>query len=543
MILPQPVKHSGAIARRVDYAFYALGAGCILVAAALRSSLIQRFAPAQAGPYLPDLLAGVQLVRAALVLAALLCAVTPWLLRRDRPAAFERLFPKLDANDWMAIAAIFGAALALRALRLNDSFWWDELTTYLRSVRRGLPVIFAFSSEGNNHPLNSFLMWIVYAGGGRKEWMLRLPALLLGAATPAIVYGLLRRSIPRWAALSAAGVMVLHFRAVAHSAEARGYAGAILCSAIAFLLFPRLFEGLSWKVLIGYVVACAAASGFIATALIIPMAHFLLAAAEWLRHRTRSLTPMLACVWAAVASLVLMGVTLPQLRTYSVRDSWASHQKLSVDLFLSILQYVAGVNVTALAIVLILLAAAGLWLLRESLLALACAFPGILYMLVVAVTGTRVSQRLFYMLIFPFALGLGLLLYDLVTRRGIALRLTACAVGIVWLLGAAGSFRQFYSVGNPPLQRISAEFPGDDLVLTGLQADVNVLYFPHARLVQSPDVPATILASHPRPSVLAGINCEHSAFPPMSSLGYTLQHRYNDSLDRICYLLYSPPAN
>ncbi len=550
MTPPRLAQQSGASGRWERLAFYGLAAVSILAALFLRFSLIERHLPAKASAYLGDLSSGIQILRLALAGAAVLAVATPWILQRFPSARIRPVLPPLDRWDWGALLVLFCISVALRSVRLSDSFWWDELTTYLRTVRRGLPVVFAFSSEGNNHPLNSFLMWIVYAAGGRSEWMLRLPALLLGGLTPAVIYCLLRRYTGRLAALLAGAVMALHFRSIAHSAEARGYAGAMLFSTIAILVFPLLFEEGAEKLAVVYVLAAAAAAGFIATALILPLAHGAVAAAAWALDRYRGrpargnpLLPLLSCAWAFVVSLLLMGVTLPQLRTYSTQGALTAHKTLSLELLLTIAQYAAGVSGAALALLLIAVALLGLWRMEIPLLAAAAFFPATLYVLVVGATGGRVSPRLFYLMIFPFSLGLGWFLYRLFTTRGPVLRVAACAVCIAWLAGAAGDLARFYSLGNPPLRQLGAQLSGQDIVITGLQSDVNSYYFPKAREIQPEDLTwAALNTGHP-PEVVAGISCARTTFQPMAALGYHLSERYNDALDRICYLLYTPPQS
>jgi hypothetical protein len=131
--------------------------------------------------------------------------------------------------------------IAVRLPHLNQSLWYDEMTTLVDYVIGPWSKILAAKSGEyvpNNHVLHTVLAKIVYTIVARgeaippREAVLRLPAFLAGLLVPFALAWPLRRSDPLLA-LIVALVTMLHPWLVAMSVEARGYSLLLLLGIIA----------------------------------------------------------------------------------------------------------------------------------------------------------------------------------------------------------------------------------------------------------------------------------------------------------------------
>src|ERR1700677_795321 len=136
----------------------------------------------------------------------------------------------------LVLAAIF-AALAVP--RLGTSLWWDELIT-LTTVKRGPVVILTFSGNANNHPLNSLLIWASLRALAENEVVLHLSPLLFSLAAIQLLFWTMLRLAGLRIALLAGLAAATHPSLINHAVEARGYAGAILFTWAAIVVFARL---------------------------------------------------------------------------------------------------------------------------------------------------------------------------------------------------------------------------------------------------------------------------------------------------------------
>ncbi len=164
------------------------------------------------------------------------------------PPPVRRVSIRLEL--WCALAVVVLAA-AVRAPRLNDSLWYDEMTTLTSFVLRPWPAVLAPGAGQyvpNNHVLHTVLAKLVYtaAAGGRapldagedpREAMLRLPAWAAASLLPVALAWPLRRRSPG-AAIVLAVVVAVHPWMVALGAEARGYTLMLLLGTVATNLLP-----------------------------------------------------------------------------------------------------------------------------------------------------------------------------------------------------------------------------------------------------------------------------------------------------------------
>jgi len=469
-----------------------LAAALLAAMAAFASpELVRHRLPARAEQYAAFVISGIATARLCLVACAVFSTITAFALKRwggliqCDPAPQS---PRLFLSDRALCAALFTLAILLRVPTIGDSFWMDEMNTVERIIDKGLPVVLAFSSEGNNHPMNTLLMYLCEKLLGETEWVLRLPVLLLGALTPPAVFLCLRRLVPAGAALTAAALAIVHFRYVEFSANARGYAGVILFSTIACCLFVEMWSAFRWKLAAAYIAAAAATAAFVPTTLYVAAAHGLLAAtavvAAWFRGETharvaRASAILGACIWAFLLGLSANSLTLPQLIDYARHGAQLAHKHMGPELLTGIAYFMAGSNHLPVVGLVLLASAIGLfrfravpWLLPALLAPLA------LYSGALTVLGMRASPRMFVQFIFPCIAGFALFLYtEWWNKPNLPRRAAAVALLAVCLFDSLPQFERFYTVGNPGLKLLAQRLAGSTVMLVGDQADLNSYYF------------------------------------------------------------------
>lgn len=123
-------------------------------------------------------------------------------------------------------------AAVLRLPSLGDqSIWRDEAATLLQ-VNGSFADVFSRTAADNYPPLYNLLTWASVQLLGGAEWVLRLPAALLGIANVALIYGLGSRIGGRTIGLIAALLLALSGFHIWYSQEARMYT-LLACAATA----------------------------------------------------------------------------------------------------------------------------------------------------------------------------------------------------------------------------------------------------------------------------------------------------------------------
>ena len=440
---------------------------------------------------MPLILDGVSLARLALAAAAALYVFTVLLWSRlpnepftPKPGTGQR---SIRRELW-ALLVLLTTATVLRLGNITASFWWDELGTVVRLVRRGVPTIIALSANGNNHMLNSLLALGATRIFGESEWAARIPALLFGILTPPVVYWLALRVFPRSAAFGLGLLFAVHFRCVVHSAEARGYSGSLLFGIIGCFLFYSLWSGFRRSTAIAYVLSVAAATGFLFLSIFVPIAHGI-AAGTWALYafgtRTRRrplplrLGPLLASVWGALAGLMLNAIQLPQLVRYS--HTTYDHIQMGWTLLSSTFLYLSGGSNVAVAC-LVLLCALGGWMRRYNDIGLVISllFPGLFIITAFTLARVPASPRLFSILILPALVGVVLFVHS-AWKNGTALtKVISGAVVVLLIADSLPVFVKYYAIGNPPLRQVALRIRNRPIWLVGAQSESNRYYFPHA---------------------------------------------------------------
>lgn len=126
----------------------------------------------------------------------------------------------------VALAAICLLTVVAALLRLPtlgvQSLWYDEAATWSQ-VNGSFWKLISDTASDNYPPLYNLLAWPLVQTIGDAEWVLRLPAALLGIATVPLIYGLGVRLSGRATGLLAALFLTLSGFHVWYSQEARMY--------------------------------------------------------------------------------------------------------------------------------------------------------------------------------------------------------------------------------------------------------------------------------------------------------------------------------
>ena len=147
---------------------------------------------------------------------------------------------------------LLGAALRFYALGAK-SLWGDEINTAVKFVR--LPAWDIVTHlDPNNHPLFSLLAHLFTLqganpplpaagiGGPGQEFLLRVPAALLGIAAIPAVYRLGRAAVSPGVGLGAAFLLAISPYHLGYSQEARGYSALVLFTTLSLLYLLRAIK-------------------------------------------------------------------------------------------------------------------------------------------------------------------------------------------------------------------------------------------------------------------------------------------------------------
>jgi mannosyltransferase len=153
--------------------------------------------------------------------------------------------PREDAvTPSMWLALLTALAVALRAIGLDGGLWYDEIRTLVDSVRSPLYQILTVFPGNNQHTFFSVLAHFSIAAFGEHVWSLRLPSLLLGAASVPVLYLFAREFVGRAEALLASLLLAVAYHHIWYSQSARGYAAqAFLALLSSWLLLRGLRRG------------------------------------------------------------------------------------------------------------------------------------------------------------------------------------------------------------------------------------------------------------------------------------------------------------
>jgi mannosyltransferase len=225
-----------------------------------------------------------------------------------------------ERYPWLIPALIVVLAFALRLYRVDwQSQWFDETFSVftsgldLRLLQKALVWDFV------NPPLHSLLLhyWMMVFGSG--DFSVRLPSVLAGTATVAMMYPLARRLVDRNAALLATFFMAISQVAIQYSQEARAYAMGMLLGTLCIWFWLEARRTARW--------ACWWL--FIAASLLLIYTHYygisvLIALALWTLWNSKT-EPVRWTQWG-VLLLVDTVAYIPWLSSGVVASFRASHK-------------------------------------------------------------------------------------------------------------------------------------------------------------------------------------------------------------------------
>ncbi len=218
-----------------------------------------------------------------------------------------------------SVAGLVAAAILIRATRLGESLWYDEIAAYLSHAARGPAAIIGSFVEPSNHIAHTLLSWCsvtVLQDAIGFELALRLPALLFSAGAVAAMALLARVVLDRRGVLLAAAIMAVAPVAVLSGVEARGYSMMICFSALAsWALLANLDRPRTWRWLL-YAVFCALGTWTHFVTAFVPVGH-----AVWLAWRATRFREIALAVRGGLAILLAAALSIA-LYAPAVPDFW-----------------------------------------------------------------------------------------------------------------------------------------------------------------------------------------------------------------------------
>jgi hypothetical protein len=222
------------------------------------------------------------------------------------------------SRELWILAGLIVVGLLVRATRLTESLWYDEIAAWRVFGVLGPGAIVSSYSEPSNHILHTLLSWCAVTwlqGGLGFELALRLPALLFSLGGVVAVFGLVRLVSGPRAGLIAAGLMAVLPVAVLEGVEARGYSMMICFAALADWAFlANLKAERAWRWVV-YAGLCAAGTWTHPVTAFVPVGHALWLAGHAVRHRRVGLVVRggLAIAGSAAISIALYAPVIGQI--------------------------------------------------------------------------------------------------------------------------------------------------------------------------------------------------------------------------------------
>ena len=223
----------------------------------------------------------------------------------DRPLMTKR-------RDEIAIVTILLLALALRFYRLDAPLWYDEVLTLTKFVRLPWPDLLSDFSSLNNHMAYSVEAKLMVGMLGETAVAMRLPAVLFGVGSIALLWPMARQAAGRGPTLVAMGLAAISYHHIWFSQNARGYTELLFFTSLATLIFVRALARPSWVLWTCYSVTLALAMYTHLSAGFFFASHAVVGIYLLLRRRA-GLQLVYGGVMGAVLTLVLYAPVIPQV--------------------------------------------------------------------------------------------------------------------------------------------------------------------------------------------------------------------------------------
>ena len=154
-------------------------------------------------------------------------------------------------RDHQILSAILLLAFGLRIWGLNAPLWYDEITTVETHLRRPWDEMMT-SYSMNHHYLYSLQAKLSASLFGEAAWSVRLPAMLFGVGSIAVIWALAKRVAGVRLAHVTALLLALSFHHIWFSQNARGYTELAFWSSLGMIFFLEGMRAPGLKVWLGY---------------------------------------------------------------------------------------------------------------------------------------------------------------------------------------------------------------------------------------------------------------------------------------------------
>jgi mannosyltransferase len=161
----------------------------------------------------------------------------------------------------LVVAALSVAVFVFRLTQVHQSLFGDEVFTYQDVVGKGLAGVVKDVHTGaeNSPPLFFVLAWASAKLGNPTVWI-RLPSLILGAATIPLIYLVGRATVGRTAGVIGAAIVVCSPFSTYYGIEARPYATMAFFLTLSTLSLVRAVQTGQRRWWVAYALAAAAAA-------------------------------------------------------------------------------------------------------------------------------------------------------------------------------------------------------------------------------------------------------------------------------------------
>ena len=161
----------------------------------------------------------------------------------------------------LPLGVILTIGLVARIVRLNSSYWTDEILALQKSFRLSLPQVVTTFLGDTHHPLYSIFARLSLVTFGEAPWAIRLPAVLFGVMAVAMTYVVARLAVSRREALFASLLLAVSYHHVWFSQNARGYTLIGLLALLSTWTLIRLLHRPTWRLAAAYAL-CAALGAY-----------------------------------------------------------------------------------------------------------------------------------------------------------------------------------------------------------------------------------------------------------------------------------------
>jgi len=359
-----------------------------------------------------------------------------------------------NQKKWILAIILLLLSVALRLIRLETSFWMDEIITITRFVPEPWLKIISEVPYPNNHILYTLLAKLSILVLGEKEWSARLPALIFGSLTPGLLYLIVRKRFSDLAGFCAGLFLALNYWSVWFSQDARGYSALILFGLLSNWLCLEYLDRGERKLVIAYALVSALCVWFYLYSLFLILGQLLWAITR-LRQKEIPGQKLILIFAAALLGISIYLPSLPELFQYALSaDKMARLHPVNLLFFKDLLLMLAGSRKIGIAVFFVIISLPGWFYLAEK-------WRGFVAVNLIAALGIIIVSALFRFFIYPrflifllpvFALGAGLsvkipswILYARSNRLGKALSYLLMAVMVLLLIPG---LLNYYALGK-----------------------------------------------------------------------------------------------